>query len=425
MLNRLGTVISPSSGDSSPTIMRNTVVLPAPFGPMSPAFWPGLSWNEASTNRIWRPYCLETLVRAIMGWSTFPRRAPPVHRYGSFLAAPGERALSGPLPFEHVHHVIHVVVVEPFGVFDRPLRMEPEPLGHGAAAQVPGRGVELDALHFQDLERMAHQRPHRARHDPASLGPGGDPVADGAPFALAIDSVVGHHADELALVKQREGHVLLDHRLRALVADEREGVLHARVHVQPWQPLPQVRALGIHEREQRRGVGVLQRPQPDRLVHADFHGVRTPEGSLFLPAVRVSLEKGGARRQNRIDGGGPDWSRTSGTRFRKPLLYPSELRGHGRATLVHRFDLREQPLALSKLLVRALATVVATFQKRTLLFGHVTRSRPGAFVVSHAPRRKHPLSVSGHGLVIGVQPYPNCSHGVWGPPRQEPRNLLA
>src|SRR5215831_1369740 len=57
--------------------------------------------------------------------------------------------------------------------------------------------------------------------------------------------------------------------------------------------------------------------------------------------------------------GGPDWSRTSGTRFRKPLLYPSELRGHGRATLVHRFDLREQPLALSKLPARALATELA------------------------------------------------------------------
>ena len=58
--------------------------------------------------------------------------------------------------------------------------------------------------------------------------------------------------------------------------------------------------------------------------------------------------------------GGPDWSRTSGTRFRKPLLYPSELRGHGRATLVHPFDLREQPLALSKLPARVVATELAT-----------------------------------------------------------------
>src|ERR1043166_173534 len=44
--------------------------------------------------------------------------------------------------------------------------------------------------------------------------------------------------------------------------------------------------------------------------------------------------------------GGPDWSRTSGTRFRKPLLYPPELRGHGAGTLVHRFNLREAALAL-------------------------------------------------------------------------------
>jgi hypothetical protein len=32
--------------------------------------------------------------------------------------------------------------------------------------------------------------------------------------------------------------------------------------------------------------------------------------------------------------------------IRKPLLYPSELRGHGAATLVHRFNLRETALAL-------------------------------------------------------------------------------
>src|SRR5262249_26312196 len=60
------------------------------------------------------------------------------------------------------------------------------------------------------------------------------------------------------------------------------------------------------------------------------------------------------------DSGGPDWSRTSGTRFRKPLLYPSELRGHGRATLVHRFDLREAALALDEARLAKLATELAT-----------------------------------------------------------------
>src|SRR5262245_9910674 len=45
--------------------------------------------------------------------------------------------------------------------------------------------------------------------------------------------------------------------------------------------------------------------------------------------------------------------------IRKPLLYPSELRGHGPATLVHRFDLREHPLALSKLPARVVAAELA------------------------------------------------------------------
>jgi hypothetical protein len=45
---------------------------------------------------------------------------------------------------------------------------------------------------------------------------------------------------------------------------------------------------------------------------------------------------------------------------RKPLLYPSELRGHGRATVRVCFCLRKAPLALSKVLAFALATAPAT-----------------------------------------------------------------
>ncbi len=62
----LGTETSPSSGVSSPVIIRKSVVLPAPFGPTRPTFSPGLSWNEVSTKRTCRPYCLLTREKAIM-----------------------------------------------------------------------------------------------------------------------------------------------------------------------------------------------------------------------------------------------------------------------------------------------------------------------------------------------------------------------
>ena len=39
-----------------------------------------------------------------------------------------------------------------------------------------------------------------------------------------------------------------------------------------------------------------------------------------------------------------------GPRLCEPLLYPSELRGHGAGTLVHRLELREPLRALSKVL---------------------------------------------------------------------------
>src|SRR5258706_11476953 len=71
-----GTVMVPSSADSSPAIIRKSVVLPAPFGPTSPAFSPGLSWKEASTKMTWRPYCLLTEAKEIMEWASTPRVAP-------------------------------------------------------------------------------------------------------------------------------------------------------------------------------------------------------------------------------------------------------------------------------------------------------------------------------------------------------------
>src|SRR6187200_705055 len=67
MVRRLGTDTSPSSAASSPTIIRNSVVLPAPLGPTRPTFSPGFSWNEASTKISWRPYCLLILEREIIG----------------------------------------------------------------------------------------------------------------------------------------------------------------------------------------------------------------------------------------------------------------------------------------------------------------------------------------------------------------------
>src|SRR4029079_8825997 len=66
MVSRLGTETSPSSGASSATIMRKSVVFPAPFGPTRPTLSPGLSWKEASTKRSCRPYCLCTRDKEII-----------------------------------------------------------------------------------------------------------------------------------------------------------------------------------------------------------------------------------------------------------------------------------------------------------------------------------------------------------------------
>src|ERR1043166_3280353 len=58
MVNFLGTETVPSSGLSSPTTIRKSVVLPDPLGPTSPTFSPGFNWKEASTKSNCLPYCL-------------------------------------------------------------------------------------------------------------------------------------------------------------------------------------------------------------------------------------------------------------------------------------------------------------------------------------------------------------------------------
>src|SRR6266853_6599924 len=78
MVSFFATDRSPSSGVSSPVIIRNSVVLPEPFGPTRPTFSPGLSWKDASTNRTCRPYCLLMWENEIIRSSQ--RNMLPIHQ---------------------------------------------------------------------------------------------------------------------------------------------------------------------------------------------------------------------------------------------------------------------------------------------------------------------------------------------------------
>src|SRR4051812_4158252 len=92
MVNRLGTDTSPSSGSSSPTIIRKSVVLPEPFGPTSPTFSPGLSWKEASTKTSCLPYCLLMEEKEIIELLCYELSAIGYRRRTSSFAAAGRPA---------------------------------------------------------------------------------------------------------------------------------------------------------------------------------------------------------------------------------------------------------------------------------------------------------------------------------------------
>src|SRR6185503_19068866 len=102
------------------------------------------------------------------------------------------------------------------------------------------------------------------------------------------------------------------------------------------------------------GLSVLSRPAPSILDH----GHEAPQRGHPAGALSIVLPRRPLARWPRNIEFSPD-------PIRKPLLYPSELRGHGRATLVHRFDLRETALALSQAHARVLATVAPSVPRRS------------------------------------------------------------
>src|SRR6185295_10058887 len=75
----------PASGSSSRVIRRNTVVLPAPFGPTRPIFSPRFTAAEASRNRICAPWRLEMASMRIMRWGAVAQAITPVERAGRGL----------------------------------------------------------------------------------------------------------------------------------------------------------------------------------------------------------------------------------------------------------------------------------------------------------------------------------------------------
>src|SRR5437667_764433 len=139
-----GTVMVPSSALSSPFTIRKSVVFPAPFGPTSPAFSPGLSWKEASTKTSWRPYCLPTAEKEIMEWGE--HRAAAVYSLAVgrriFVSANSQRPTANSHERPRRHHHPHV-----------PGRL----LRGGAASRLENRGRDLRARRADG----AHQRRRR------------------------------------------------------------------------------------------------------------------------------------------------------------------------------------------------------------------------------------------------------------------------
>src|SRR5438477_2113153 len=99
----------PSVGESSPVMTLNKVVLPAPFGPISPVMWPGRTAMETASSAVWPPKRMVTsrVSSPATCWlPSFLQRQPLLH---VDEVAIGERPVDadelerhlGPLRVEH------------------------------------------------------------------------------------------------------------------------------------------------------------------------------------------------------------------------------------------------------------------------------------------------------------------------------------
>ena len=74
--------ISPLDGCSSPVMTLKSVVLPAPFGPISPVTWPASTWIEARSSASRPPKETDTVSISRSGIVISSRTAPELSAAG-------------------------------------------------------------------------------------------------------------------------------------------------------------------------------------------------------------------------------------------------------------------------------------------------------------------------------------------------------
>ena len=148
--------IVPDVGVYWPVRQLNSVVLPAPLGPISPMISPSVSANDTSFNARRPPNCMETPDAANTG--LVMRAPPPSPSAPSARPRPAERA------------PVHPPAPPPVPVGDEPLRAQPHEHDEPEPEQqepVVGELAQLLRQHEQDrrAEHRAGDRAHAAEDD--------------------------------------------------------------------------------------------------------------------------------------------------------------------------------------------------------------------------------------------------------------------
>jgi hypothetical protein len=168
-----------------------------------------------------------------------------------------------PVGGEHgVDDAVEHAAPDALDLAQRAFLAEPEPLGDRAAARVLDRGLDEDAIEPPRREGVVDVRADGFGHRPSPLLVVREPVADARLAVRPVDAVRADHPHDAPV----GGH---DRRLQPVVvadlpargADEGEHVGGLVLVLDPGHPALEVGAIGVDQRDELVGVGLLEQAQ--------------------------------------------------------------------------------------------------------------------------------------------------------------------
>lgn len=173
--------------------------------------------------------------------------------------------------------MIREVVMEPFCSTNDALKFEAKTFGNAAAAGVPTRALDGDAVQFQRVERVRYKCPASSRHDAPALVGFIQPIAQHGRAIHPINIQMVDDTAEFPFMPDAGMKSPVLGELLQPTGDEAVQIRGGPYEINPRMPRSQVVPIGIHDPEQLPAVRMLDQPQIDLPINfVRKHGSTCP-----------------------------------------------------------------------------------------------------------------------------------------------------